>query len=650
LADVGLGASFEGKSSIFDTPEAQAIYFLLQAVADPKNEYAMRRCLAEIFYGVNDQTFSAINEQTHIFSSYLSTFENFHKRWLKAGVLAMIRDALNHLDVFDHWQSLARTQGNIEWERSLTNINQIAELLQQQSRIYKGHFALIRWLRDNISAASMADDDSKLRLESDEQLIRIITIHKSKGLEYPFVFIPFLFSGRGASEAWFYDNEGRLSIDLNKDDAYMNLADQERLAEDIRLLYVALTRAKYQCYIGTAAYKSSSKASLGLAKTAWAYLLFKGDLPRVLDEDILKSTLSSFEQSYQSIVTINHVNEVELSLFPTSTRKVIEPESSHTENLHAVTLKRQIYDAWRVQSFTGLMNEAHQRQGSHMVQTSFQRIASDSAAINIFNFPRGSKAGTFLHTLFESVVFETLEPIAQLKEQYQALEPMIHSKLSLSKLVDENVVSQWSHYLAAWMQLVMRYSLSPQSLDSSEAASSKPDICLGLLKDKDYFAEMTFYFSIEKLQSARFNSLLKTYGYDAPEVVFSTFEGHLKGAIDLVFKANDQYYILDYKSNFLGESVDDYQTEALQQAMDEHRYDVQYLIYTLAVHRFLKHRLGEAYCYERDFGGAYYLFLRGLTLDLSCKSALQSVSRNGVFFVKPQKRLIEALDKEVASI
>ena len=120
------------------------------------------------------------------------------------------------------------------------------------------------------------------------------------------------------------------------------------------------------------------------------------------------------------------------------------------------------------------------------------------------------------------------------------------------------------------------------------------------------------------------------------------FEGHLKGAIDLVFNANNQYFILDYKSNYLGETVENYQSEALHQVMDDHRYDVQYILYTLATHRFLKHRLGEAYCYERDFGGVYYLFLRGLALDSNSKTP-----DTGVVFIKPEFELIDALDREV---
>jgi len=255
-----------------------------------------------------------------------------------------------------------------------------------------------------------------------------------------------------------------------------------------------------------------------------------------------------------------------------------------------------------------------------------------SESMSIFGFPKGSKAGTFLHTLFESVIFDTAEPLNALQVHYESLEVLINEKLSLSKLVDEELVPQWSSYLTDWIKAVLAFPLTEQT-------------SLSQLKEQDYVSEMAFYFPIQQLQANKFNALVKRFNSHASDIDFRTFEGHLKGAIDLVFKASGQYFILDYKSNYLGETVDNYQVEALQLVMDDHRYDIQYILYTLATHRFLKQRLGDQYDYERDFGGVYYLFLRGL--------ALNSVDQNtntGVVFVKPEFELIDALDREVAGL
>jgi len=656
LSNIGISASFEGKSSIFESSEAKAIYFLLQAVADPKNEFSVRRCLAEMLYGINDAHYKKLNDDAEILSAYLEIFEGLHKRWLSAGILAMVREALRRLKVYDHWQSEDLDDVGNDWERSLSNINQLAELLQVQSRIYRGHFALIRWLRDSISSAGAADDESKLRLESDEQLIRIVTIHKSKGLEYPFVFVPFLFSGRGADEAWFYsykknDLKGYLTLDLLKNAEHLEQADSERLAEDIRLLYVALTRAKYRCYIGTTAYKGIGKKSLGLAQTAWAYLLFQGDAPKPLDDKVLHECLTTFQQRFQDVIEVRRLgfdesfdedsfNDVstgevrtdvgEKHKFASGNVKdnIDEGQRKHA-NLKIQTLQHRITSDWRVQSFTGLMHESH-AQNSPATHTITSPLLSES--MSIFGFPKGSKAGTFLHTLFESVIFETAEPLNALQVHYKSLEVLINEKLSLSKLVDEELVPQWSSYLAGWMKAVLAFPLTDQT-------------SLSQLKEQDYISEMAFYFPIQQLQANKFNALIKRFSSHAMDIDFRTFEGHMKGAIDLVFKANSQYFILDYKSNYLGDTVGSYQVEALKLVMDDHRYDIQYILYTLATHRFLKHRLGDQYDYERDFGGVYYLFLRGLSLD-----SVEQNTDTGVVFIKPEFELIDALDREVAGL
>jgi exodeoxyribonuclease V beta subunit len=638
LSNIGISASFEGKSSIFESIEAKAIYFLLQAAADPKNEFSVRRCLAEMLYGIDDENYKKLNDEAEVLSDYLDIFEGLHKRWLSAGVLAMIRDALRQLNVYGHWQSSGLKTLSNDWERSLSNINQLAELLQVQSRVYRGHFALIRWLSDSIASAGTVDDDSKLRLESDEQLIRIVTIHKSKGLEYPFVFVPFLFSGRGADEAWFYshkknDLKGYLTLDLLKGNDHLEQADNERLAEDIRLLYVALTRAKYQCYVGTTAYKGIGKKSLGLAQTAWAYLLFQGETPKPLNDGALNECLTTFQQRFQDVIEVTWLSVDEPAINEFSEENTADEQNVLAQNTRAdlqiQTLQRRIASDWRVQSFTGLMYESHAQQSSSVHMTTSPAL---SESINIFGFPKGSKAGTFLHTLFESVIFETAEPLSELKIHYHSLETLINEKLSLSKLVDDALVLQWSQYLAGWMKAVLAFPLA-------EEAS------LSQLKEQDYVSEMAFYFPIQQLQANKFNALIKRFNAQVPDVDFRTFEGHLKGAIDLVFHVNGQYFILDYKSNYLGDTIESYQQGALKLVMNDHRYDVQYILYTLATHRFLKHRLGERYDYERDFGGVYYLFLRGLALESKDQN-----SESGVVFIKPEFELIDALDREIASV
>ena len=658
LAGQGIRATLDSQASIYESSEAQALYVLLNAVADPKDENALRRCLAEPMFGISDQQILAFNEQASIFAEYISLFESLHQKWLRSGVLAMIREALKCLGIFDFWHQITGMESDKEsirlWERSLTNWNQLAEILQKQSRSQKGHFALLRWYRDTLTAvlsgeqSNKGDSETKLRLESDAELIRIITIHKSKGLEYPFVFVPFLMSCRGAAEAWFYNAQGQLSIDLNKTEDNMQSADKERLAEDIRLLYVALTRAKYQCYIGTAAYQSNNVNYLGLRQTAWAYLLYQGQVPDKVDDASLQAQLENFQLRFPELINLEMVSQ---NMLLDSSFEDVENHSATqgvavnfaSPQLHANTLEYSIYDDWRVQSFTGLMHESHRlARLDHefsvvLAQSKKMKPASSVKpnAISIFNFPKGSQAGTFLHTLFENLNFSEGILALELTYQYSSLEDFIHAKLALSNLVDTDAVQLWSDYLADWVRKVLQVPLVNL-------------IQLSSIKEGCYFPEMQFYFSVKQCQSTHFNYLLNKYLGSQVDLDFSSFEGHLKGAIDLVFEADGQFYILDYKSNYLGDTPADYQKEALAFAMEEHRYDIQYLIYTLALHRFLKQRLKDQYAYTKHFGGVIYLFLRGLNIEnLYGASDAEST---GVYFVRPPEELILALDEELGRL
>lgn len=642
LAEAGISASYEGKSRIFDAPEAQAIYFLLLAVAEPQNERAIWRCLAETLFGFKDWQFGGLKQQTQPLAEMLKTFDYLHQRWLRGGVLAMIREALGQLQVFAHWQEMGLDTTGGEWQRSLSNINQLAELLQQQSSVYRGHFALIRWLGDKIVGAEAADDESKQRLESDEKLVRIVTIHKSKGLEYSVVMLPFMFSGRAADRAWYYDPQGRLSLDLSGSEPNLARAESERLAEDMRLLYVALTRAKYRCYLGTSAYQGSGKGALGLAKSAWGHLLFDGTPPERLDDTALTEQLNACcAQAQGSIETrCLSASDIAQRLFDCQSESSSFSTSSGDDIPQHRVLSRAIEQHFRVQSFTGLMYEHHAQKLQPFSATEYSFFGGPASSrktsdeMNILGFPKGSRAGTFLHTLFESVEFASAQPLPHLRFQYPSLELLIKQQLDLSKLVDSEMLSAWSDYLANWLRSVLGFPLMP-GFSLSDLAST------------NYVAEMAFHFPVSGLNAHRFNALLTRFGRSASGVEFTSFKGQFKGAIDLVFKTNDQFFVLDYKSNYLGEQLGDYLSDGLQQAMDEHRYDIQYSLYTLAVHRYLKHRLGEAYDYQRDFGGVVYLFLRGL--PLLAPNNINDENTPGVFFIKPASELIEALDVEVAS-
>lgn len=194
------------------------------------------------------------------------------------------------------------------------------------------------------------------------------------------------------------------------------------------------------------------------------------------------------------------------------------------------------------------------------------------------------------------------------------------------QLQQQGFGEQWSPMLYQWLNDIVQTPLNETRVTLAE------------LTPQNKQAELQFYLPIDALLQAReLDTLIKHYdplSRQCPTLDFQQVRGMLKGFIDLVFCWQGKYYLLDYKSNWLGEDSSAYTNEAMAQAMAEHRYDLQYQLYTLALHRYLRHRL-EDYDYQRDFGGVIYLFLRGID---------SQHPGNGIFSCRPEWGLIDGMD------
>src|SRR5699024_5523348 len=186
---------------------------------------------------------------------------------------------------------------------------------------------------------------------------------------------------------------------------------------------------------------------------------------------------------------------------------------------------------------------------------------------------------------------------------------------------------QWLEPLRIWFSNILQQPLPEMG-------------CLANVASADKLTEMQFYLKLGNLfNQQQFNQILSQYHplYDQQHPVqIEEIKGVIRGFVDLVVRQNGKYYLIDYKSNFLGDGIEYYQPEKLAKAISSQRYDLQYLIYSLALHRYLKWR-DPNYRYETDFGGVFYLFLRGM--------AVQNNAQTGVYFTKPSVELIEKLDQ-----
>jgi exodeoxyribonuclease V beta subunit len=586
------------RDSVFDTPEAKDLLWLLQAVLAPEQERTLRSAMATGLMGLDAPTLDGLNQDERAWDALVNEFDKYRTLWLRRGVLPMLREVMNQRHLAENL--LASLGG----ERRLTDVMHLGELLQEASAQLDSEHALVRWLAQQIAQPNRQSDNQQLRLESDRHLVQVITIHKSKGLEFDLVWLPFVGNFRQQQQVLYHDRHSfQALLDLNADEQSIEWAEEERLAEDLRLLYVALTRSVYHCSIGIAPLIQGTRKKQGdsdLHRSALGYLVQAGQAGDAV----------YLQQRLQQLA----VDGVALSLVETLDEQPWQPQTPDLTELAAKHFSRQVQDFWRVTSYTGL-----QQHGTSLMQDLLPRLDVDAAgeqaqdsepALTPHTFPRGAGPGTFLHSLFETIDFTQPLDEAWLLEQLQ----------------QQGFAEHWQPILLAWMQVLLNTPLNDTG------------VALSALAPQHKQAELQFYLPIEQLLQAReLDKLVKSYdplSARCPELDFQQVQGMLKGFIDLVFCWQGKYYLLDYKSNWLGEDSSAYTQPAMEQAMAEHRYDLQYQLYTLALHRYLRHRLPD-YDYQRHFGGVIYLFLRGVDAQHP---------GNGIFACRPQEALVEGMD------
>ncbi|WP_028024385.1 exodeoxyribonuclease V subunit beta [Enterovibrio calviensis] len=603
LAKQGIASVYlSNRSSVFSSALAADLQRLLAAVLSPDNERALRAALASGLFALTATELDSLNHDEKAWERAVIEFSTYQSVWFSRGILPMLRQMMQRRGIAE--RLLLEEEG----ERSLTDLLHLGELLQQASQTLDSHHALIRWLADHIDTPNGNSEEQQVRLESERDLVQIVTIHKSKGLEYDLVYLPFACNFRPSDRPFFHDDDNTPTLALSNPEPAIELADKERLAEDLRLIYVALTRAVYGCFIGLSPLKDGRKSTgdTGLHKSALGYLIQQGEAG---DADALHTSVAALIKDQPQFSVVEP---------PADTGKLAVQEH-HADIITAKHFKGTIRRDWRLTSYSGLVKQGHSSALPDL--PAFDIDAADERHEDeepidqygsIFQFPRGARPGTFLHTLFENVDFG--------EDMYSdEVADMIRHALAL-----ENYDEAWVPVLQRLLTDVVAQSLGEQGLTLSQIDAPAR------------LTEMEFVMPVERLQCGRVNRLIQTHdplSAQASNLGFDTASGMLKGFIDLVFCWQGRYYVLDWKSNYLGDSPADYTEAALNQAMIDHRYDFQYQIYSLALHRFLRQRIAD-YDFERHFGGVYYLFVRGIEAD----------TRHGIFYTKPSYSLIDGLD------
>jgi exodeoxyribonuclease V beta subunit len=613
LAARGVPSVRRGKENVWHSEEAAELAAVLAAYAEPGREGALRYALASRLLGRSAADLAACQDDARAWDEEREAAERYHQLWQQQGFMRAFRAWL------DEQQVAQRLLALVDGERRLTNLLHLAELLQTESLQRPGLEQLLSWFNAQRSSEAHGEE-ALLRLESDAERVQIVTIHTSKGLEYPLVFCPYLWDGallRQQEDITCHADDGTPLLDLGGEDfdTHRERARHERFAERLRLTYVALTRARDRLWlhwgpVDCKPKKDGSLSEAGLHSSALAWLLHGRGLPgtdalgelaghlQSLSPSGLRAEIEQLVASSQGQMAVQPLREREASA--AGERRAAAPQQ--LEQLH-----RSLYSAWRIGSFSGLAAGMHMEAPD---RDGLQMPAASEPGTGFFAFPRGARAGTCLHAILEDWA-RGKAPLAEL------IEPALSG---------HGISSDWGEVALAQLQQVVDSDLDGKGLTLASLQSARR------------LPELGFTFPVANLDVARLRTILSdpAFGLPAPmreaaaRLEFDSLKGFLKGFIDLTFEHDGRWYIADYKSNWLGPDASFYGGERLIQALAGEHYYLQYLIYLVALRRFLRQRLAEFD--DSQLGGAYYLFLRGMP------SA-------GVYFARPADSLLDALDR-----
>lgn len=587
------------RDNVFTSQEAKELLWVLKAVLEPRQFSLLPAALSTHFFNLDLATLADLNDNTEKLEAYTEEFMEYRQYWFRYGIMPMIRRIMMRHNLAA--LCLSDKQGG---ERRLTNIMHLAELLQVSAETQDHPQGLLLWFSKQMFDGAENQEVATLRLESDQNVVKIITIHKSKGLEYPVVFLPFLTIYKKAKEGEYHDRTTFERLFAHKaDKAALALLEEERLAEDVRLVYVALTRAIYLCCLGLGEFNQKD--------LPW----YDSGLGSLLNTNSQGETPSF----WQAVEEVPYLTRIEL---PDTNSRGQVLSKQHTMPV-AKQFQRHLYQDWAVNSYSSwhqvkrkthsledLLLPTFDIEAMQELTVHEDRIAP-SERLAIIDLPKGAKVGTLLHQLFESVDFS------------RPIDESIFTHILHSLHLEES----FRPVLSSWFSGILATKLS----DESGA--------LNQIKPQQKQAEMNFCLPIERSFSGKdYHNLSKNHDpitATCAPLCFSPTSGVLKGYIDLIFESQNKFYIVDYKSNYLGQEENDYELPQLIEAMKRHRYDIQYQLYSLALHRYLKQRLAN-YHYENHFGGVYYLFLRGIHIEKP---------KQGIFYCRPPHALIHGLDR-----
>lgn len=577
--------------SIFETLEFKEMKILLKGIHEFNNERSLKPVFATEIFDFRGNELLALFEDEDQWESQISHFQHLKEIWHQKGLFVMLQQFMESNGIRENFLQFE------EGERKLTNFLQITEILHRiQMEKQLDASSLIQWM--NVIQQTPQDfEDHEIRLETDDDALSILTVHASKGLQFPVVFCPYSWgTGMQTGEVIFHDpdNSDRLTWDLEKQGKNKETAAKERLAEQIRLSYVAFTRAKAACYVSWGRinkYKNSCFNHLfhpSFSKLKGSY----SDIPVDAYWKDLKQLESRSEGS------------IKISTLPLGDSGLYSPEKTQEPVLEVRKNKIKLIPNSGNFSFSRLTKKEEFIQtepDTHdLGEVDDTPMIDESVAIdNLLDFPGGKTTGNLFHSILERVDFQADD----------SAEDLVNTTLKQFGF-DE----KWNSQV---LGLVKQLKTFPFPSDFLKGSS----FSLALLQPTEILREMPFYFTLNQVKLEQAKQLIKNQtsipSHDAllnslDSIPFRELNGFMNGFIDLVFVYQERYYLLDWKTNKLGNNTSDYTPKQLEAKINEFGYNLQFYIYTIALHKYLKFKIPD-YKFKDHFGGVYYVFLRGLS-------------------------------------
>lgn len=630
LAALGVGSVELAQTSVFESQDAEELEQLLRAILEPARLGLVRAALATQLLGLEAATLDALDDAAMLV--HITRFNEYRTQWIARGIGPMLRELVTRESIPE--RLLARDDG----ERRLTNLRHIGECLHEAARDHTAPESLLRWLQRQRRDAD-GGEATQVRLESDRRLVQIVTIHKSKGLEYPVVFCPFLWNGHPGGGPQdlpgheYHDDHREPIIDYryadwdkdehtqDEDEAFKAVKKRiqaERDAERLRLIYVALTRAVHRCYLIVGDYRSGKETAKECVENPLNWLVAGHHIePEDWRDRKPRFTGAAIVDSWESLAAEN-TDAIGIGSLPTIPGIPLSLEALKPEAIKARPAPATISPGWRRGSYSGLARGAkHEVAAVDHDLRAARREASQAArealaSNDILRFPSGAREGVCLHAAFERADFADPETWAPAAEAALRAHPPAGMSADAPDLA----------------------GMVTSMLDNVLNTTLPAGFALSQVQGARRITELEFHLSAPQVNTTELTALLRHHGYSCQDLPRQVLDGYLHGFIDLVFEHQGQFHIVDWKSNHLGYQARDYGREQLQTAMDNAGYHLQYLLYTIAVHRWLQRRM-PGYDYEKHFGGVHYLFVRGVrpTWDGA-----------GVYARRPELTLVQRLE------